>query len=79
VNIEASVTRYCKSSLTPVYPIFPEHTYTYSTGHRPDGTGVISGGNFNADVIVNDNDDTVGLLDPTTSTFVIIANGGNAR
>ncbi|MGH9470097.1 MAG: YncE family protein [Terriglobia bacterium] len=49
---------------------------TYSTGHSPDGTGVISGGSFNGDVIVNDNDGTVGLLDPTTSTFTIIANGG---
>lgn len=49
---------------------------TYVTGHSPDGTGVISGGKFNDDVIVNDNDGTVGLLDPTTSSFVIIADGG---
>jgi hypothetical protein len=49
---------------------------TYFTGHSPDGTGVITGGIFNGDVIVNDNDGTVGLLDPTTSSFVIIANGG---
>ena len=50
--------------------------HTYSTGHSPDGTGVISGGNFNGDVIVNDNDGTVGLLDPATNAFVIIANSG---
>jgi PEP-CTERM motif len=50
--------------------------HTYSTGHSPDGTGVISGGNFNGDVIVNDNDGTVGLLDPVTATFTIIANSG---
>ena len=49
---------------------------TYSTGHSPDGTGVISGGLFNGDIIVNNNDGTVGLLDPTTSLFTIIANGG---
>jgi hypothetical protein len=54
---------------------------TFATGHSPDGTGVISGGSFNGDVIVNDNDGTVGLLDPTKangdpSQFVIIANGG---
>jgi hypothetical protein len=49
---------------------------TYFTGHSPDGTGVISGGLFNGDVVVNDNDGTVGLLDPTTSVFTIIANGG---
>jgi hypothetical protein len=55
--------------------------HTFNTGHSPDGTGVISGGSFNGDVIVNDNDGTVGLLDPTKangdpSQFVIIASGG---
>ena len=50
---------------------------TYLTGHGPDGTGVITGGNFNGDVIVNNNDGTVGLLDPTTSSFTIIADGGS--
>ena len=54
---------------------------TFLTGHSPDGTGVISGGDFNGDVIVNDNDGTVGLLDPTKpagdpSQFVLIASGG---
>ena len=49
---------------------------TYIAGSAPDGTGVISGGAFNGDVVVNGNFGTVGLLDPTTSSFVIIANGG---
>jgi hypothetical protein len=49
---------------------------TYVTGHSPDGTGVISGGSLNGDVVVNDNDGTVGLLDPVTGSFAIIANGG---
>lgn len=54
---------------------------TFLTGHSPDGTGVISGGNFDGDVVVNDNDGTVGLLDPTKpngdpSQFVLIATGG---
>lgn len=49
---------------------------TFFTGHSPDGTGVITGGIFNGDVIVNNNDGTVGLLNPTTGDFVIIANGG---
>jgi hypothetical protein len=49
---------------------------TYFTGHSPDGTGVISGGKFNGFVVVNNNDGTVGLLDPTTSAFDIIADGG---
>src|SRR5260370_22668451 len=50
--------------------------HTYSIGHSPDGTGVISGGNFSGDIVVNDNDGTVGLLDPVSGTFTIIANGG---
>ncbi|HEX4809815.1 MAG TPA: PEP-CTERM sorting domain-containing protein [Bryobacteraceae bacterium] len=57
------------------------HIATYNTGHSPDGTGVISGGAFSGDVIVNDNDGTVGLLDPTKANgdpnqFVIIADDG---
>jgi hypothetical protein len=54
---------------------------TFATGHSPDGTGVISGGKLSGDVVVNDNDGTVGLLDPTKANgdpnqFIIIANGG---
>jgi len=54
---------------------------SFTTGHSPDGTGVISGGPFNGDVVVNDNDGTVGLLDPSKANgdpnlFVIIATGG---
>ena len=54
---------------------------TFFTGHSRDGTGVISGGNLNGDVIVNDNDGTVGLLDPAKANgdpnqFIIIASGG---
>jgi hypothetical protein len=45
-------------------------------GHGPDGTGVISGGLFNGDIIVNNNDGTVGLIDPTKGAETIIANGG---
>jgi WD40 repeat protein len=50
-------------------------------GHAPDGTGVISGGPLNGDVIVNNNDGTVGLLDPSKldgdpNQFVLIATGG---
>jgi PEP-CTERM motif len=43
----------------------------------PDGTGVISGGVFDGQLIVNNNDGTVGLLDPTnTNPYSIIASGG---
>jgi len=47
-------------------------------GRGPDGTGVLIGGQFNGDIVVNNNDGTVGLIDPTVvnPTEVIIANGG---
>jgi hypothetical protein len=45
-------------------------------GHAPDGTGVITGGKFNGDIVVNDNDGTVGLIDPTVGTETIIAHNG---
>ncbi len=50
--------------------------HTFITGHSPDGTGVITGGIFNGDVVVNNNDGTVGLLDPITSAYTLIATGG---
>jgi hypothetical protein len=54
---------------------------TFLTGHSPDGTGVITTGKFTGDVVVNNNDGTVGLLDPTKpngdpNQFVLIATGG---
>jgi hypothetical protein len=48
----------------------------YNVGHPTDGMGVISGGQFNGFVVANNNDGTVGLLDPGSGTFVIIADGG---
>ena len=64
---------------------FNAHTgafeHTYLTGHGPDGTGVIVGGLFGGDVVVNNNAGTVGLLDPTKVDgdplqYAIIASGG---
>jgi hypothetical protein len=50
---------------------------TYSGGgHGPDGTGVIAGGKLSGDVVVNNNDGTVGLIDIKTGTETIIAMGG---
>ncbi len=53
----------------------------FPTGHGPDGMGVISGGTLSGQVIVNNNDGTVGLLNPSLpngdpNLFTIIANGG---
>jgi hypothetical protein len=45
-------------------------------GHSPDGTGVISGGLFNGDLIANNNDGSVGLINVMTGIESIIANGG---
>lgn len=49
---------------------------SYAVGHSPDGTGVIVGGLFDGQVIVNNNDGTVGLLNPFNSDYTIIAEGG---
>jgi hypothetical protein len=51
--------------------------FTSCPGHSPDGTGVISGGLFNGDIIVNNNDGTVGLIDHMTALETIIATGGS--
>jgi WD40 repeat protein len=51
------------------------HTYS-GNGHSPDGTGVISGGALNGDIVVNNNDGTVGLIDATSGIETIIASGG---
>ena len=53
------------------------HVYTSTEGHGADGTGVITGGAYNGDVIVNNNDGTLGLLDILNDTMLIIANGGS--
>ena len=55
--------------------------HTFATGHSPDGTGVITGGTLNGDVVVNNNDGTLGLLDPTKADgnplqYRLIATGG---
>jgi hypothetical protein len=51
-------------------------TYTGAAAHSPDGTGVISGGTFDSYIVVNNNDGTVGLIDPLTSDYTTIATGG---
>jgi hypothetical protein len=62
-------------SLTSVNPTTPVFSKTGLPG-GPDGTGVISGGTFNGQLIVNNNDGTVGLLNPATGIETIIATGG---
>jgi hypothetical protein len=43
----------------------------------PDGTGIITGGALNGDIIVNANNGDIILLDPTTGTQTVIASGGS--
>jgi hypothetical protein len=62
-------------SLVSINPTTPVATYTLL--HSPDGTAVVSGSSFNGDIVVNNNDGTVGLLDPTTDIETIIASGGS--
>ncbi len=47
------------------------------SGHGPDGTGVISGGVYNGDIIVDNNDGTLGLIDHLTGIETTIAEGGS--
>ena len=42
-----------------------------------DGTGVISGGAFNGDIVANSNDGFVDLYDPNTKALTTIASGGS--
>jgi len=63
-------------SLTSVHPTTPVFSKTGLPG-GPDGTGIISGGSFSGQIIVNNNDGTVGLLNPATSVETIIASGGS--
>ena len=51
-------------------------TYSSDAGHAPDGTGVISAGALDGDIVVNNNDGTVGLINPASDTTTIIATGG---
>ena len=44
--------------------------------HGPDGAGIVSGGVFDGDIIVNNNDGTVGLINHLTGVETIIASGG---
>lgn len=65
---------YGYSILTPD-PSTPVFSRTGLPG-GPDGTGVISGGMFDGDIIANNNDGTVGLINHLTGVETIIASGG---
>jgi PEP-CTERM motif len=68
----SSIFGYSLTSPNPGTPVFS------AVGLRggPDGTGIISGGVFDGDIIVNNNDGTVGLINHITGVETIIATGG---
>jgi hypothetical protein len=70
---DQSIRGYSISSPNPSTPVFN----TGNVGHGPDGTGVISGGLYDGDIIVNNNDGTLGLIDKITGLETIIATGGS--
>jgi hypothetical protein len=70
---DESIRGYSLTSPNPSTPVFN----TGFLGHGPDGTGVISGGLFNGDIFVNNNDGTLGLINHLTGVETIIATGGS--
>ncbi|MEO8925471.1 MAG: PEP-CTERM sorting domain-containing protein [Caldimonas sp.] len=68
-----SIFGYSLLSPDPTVPVFS------ATGlpGGPDGTGIISGGLLNGDIVVNNNDGTVGVIDKLTGIETIIATGGS--
>ena len=69
---------YSLTSVNPNTPVFDSGLL----GGGPDGTGVISGGLFDGDIVVNNNNGTLALINPTLPTsdpafYTIIANGGS--
>lgn len=72
-------TAYSEQGSINGYAIAPGGAQVFNSGFlfpSPDGTGVISGGTFNGDIIVNDNTGSIFLLDPTTKVSTEIASGG---
>lgn len=69
-----SIIGYDLVSPNPATPVFNSGVF----GGGPDGTGIIIGGGaLDGDIIVNMNDGTIVLLDPTTNTRTVIASGGS--
>lgn len=56
-------------------PATPTFTSSFLSG-GPDGTGIITGGALNGQIIVNMNDGSIVLLDPVTNMTTTIATGG---
>jgi len=70
---DQSIRGYSLVTPSPSTPVFN----TGFLGHGPDGTGVISGGLFDGDIIVDNNDGTLGLINHVTGVETIIADSGS--
>jgi hypothetical protein len=66
------VVGYSLTSPNPSNPVFTSD----SLPGGPDGTGIISGGKLDGDIVVNNNNGMVGVLDVLTNVETIIASGG---
>ncbi len=83
---EAGYNIYAYNLTTPA-PDAPLHIYTSDAIHNPDGTGVISGGALNGQIVVSNNggyrnpdtglteSGSIGLIDPSTGLTTIIVDG----
>ncbi len=69
---DGSIRGYSLASPNPAVPVFSS-----VVGHGLDGTGVISGGIYDGDLIVDNNDGTLGLIDIVTGLETIIADSGS--
>jgi PEP-CTERM motif len=72
-------TAYLEQGSINGYTIAPGGAQVFNSGFQfpsPEGTGVISGGTFNGDIIVNDNSGSIFLLDPITKVSTEVATGG---
>jgi len=79
--VEENGNRILGYSLTSPNPNVPVFDSGVLPG-GPDGTGVISGGLLNGDIVVNNNDGTLALIDPTLlpgdpGYYTVVASGGS--
>ncbi len=62
-------------SVTNPNPTTPLASYTGAQTHGADGVAVINGGALNGDLVVSNNDGTIGLINTSTSDYTTIASG----
>lgn len=81
VSVSADGTMFCaeQGSINCYSVATGTLLHTASGFPSPDGTGLISGGSFSGDLIVNNNNGAIDLYDFATSAFTTIATGVGER